>query len=124
MQLKPFRTVLRWQVAATVAMALLGGFVAGRHGPISALLGGAVVSTAAGVSMLVASLGARATGSPGGALLALLRAEAVKIAVIVALLWLVLSSYKDVVVVGFIGSFIVSVGILGLAILARDAKRE
>ena len=57
-------------------------------------------------------------------MLALLRAEAVKVAVIVALLWLVLSSYKDVVVVGFIGSFIVSVGILGLAILARDAKRE
>lgn len=124
MQLKPFRTVLRWQVAATVVMALLGGIIAGWHGAISALLGGAVVSAAAGVSMLVASLGARATGSPGGALLALLRAEAVKIAVIVALLWLVLSSYKDVVVVGFIGSFIVSVGILGLAILARDAKSE
>lgn len=124
MQLKPFRTVLRWQVAATVVMALVGGIIAGWHGAISALLGGAVVSAAAGVSMLVASLGARATGSPGGALLALLRAEAVKIAVIVALLWLVLSSYKDVVVVGFIGSFIVSVGILGLAILARDAKSE
>ena len=123
-QLKPFRTVLRWQVAATVVMALVGGIIAGWHGAISALLGGAVVSAAAGVSMLVASLGARATGSPGGALLALLRAEAVKIAVIVALLWLVLSSYKDVVVVGFIGSFIVSVGILGLAILARDAKSE
>lgn len=123
-QLKPFRTVLRWQVAATVVMALPGGFVAGWHGAISVLLGGAVVSAAAGVSMLVASLGARATGSPGGALLALLRAEAVKIAVIVALLWLVLSIYKDVVVVGFIGSFIVSVGILGLAILARDAKSE
>lgn len=74
--------------------------------------------------MLVASLGARACGGPGGALLALLRAEAVKIVLIVALLWLVLSSYKDVVVVGFIGSFIVSVGILGLAILARDAKSE
>lgn len=123
-QLKPFRTVLRWQLAATVVMALLGGIVAGQHGAISVLLGGAVVSAAAGVSMLVASLGARASGSPGGALLAVLRAEAVKIAVMVALLWLVLSSYKDVVVVGFIGSFIVSVGILGLAILARDAKSE
>lgn len=123
-QLKPFRTVLRWQLAATVVMALLGGIVAGWHGAISVLVGGAVVSAAAGVSMLVASLGARASGSPGGALLAVLRAEAVKIAVMVALLWLVLSSYKDVVVVGFIGSFIVSVGILGLAILARDAKSE
>jgi ATP synthase protein I len=123
-QLKPFRTVLRWQVAATVVMALLGGLIAGRHGAISALLGGVVMSAAAGASMVMASLGARASAGPGGALLAMLRAEAVKVAVVVLLLWLVLSSYKEVVVVGFIGSFIVSVVILSLAILARDSKHE
>ncbi len=121
-QLKSFRTVLRWQLAATVVMALVGGLLAGLHGAISVLLGGAVVSVAAGVSMIVASLGARTSASPGGALLAMLRAEAVKIAVIVLLMWLVLSSYKDVVILGFIGSFIVSVGILATAILANDSK--
>ncbi len=124
MQLKPFRTVLRWQVVATVVMALLGALLAGQHGAISALLGGAVISTAAWVSMLVALLGARAGTGPGGALLALLRAEAVKVAVIVLLLWVVLSSYKDVVVLGFIGSFVVSLGILGMAILVRESKHE
>jgi ATP synthase protein I len=123
-QLKPFRTVLRWQLAATVVMALIGGLLAGWHGAISVLLGGVVVSVAAGASMLVASLGARASASPGGALLAMLRAEAVKIAVIVLLLWLVLSSYKDVVVLGFIGSFIISVGILAMAIVARESARN
>ena len=122
MQLKSFRTVLRWQLAATVVMALVGGLLAGLHGAISVLLGGAVVSVAAGVSMIVASLGARTSASPGGALLAMLRAEAVKIAVMVLLMWLVLSSYKDVVILGFIGSFIVSVGILATAILANDSK--
>jgi len=121
-QLKPFRTVLRWQLAATVVMALFGGLLAGRHGAISVFLGGVVVSVAAGVSVIVASLGARASASPGGALLAMLRAEAVKVAVIVLLLWLVLSSYKDVVILGFIGSFIVSVGILAAAILTNDSK--
>jgi len=121
-QLKPFRTVLRWQLAATVVMALVGGLLAGRHGAVSVLLGGVVVSAAAGASMLVAALGARASASPGGALLAVLRAEAVKIAVIVLLLWLVLTSYKDVVMLAFIGSFIVSVGILGMAIVARDSR--
>jgi len=121
-QLKPFRTVLRWQLAATVVMALLGGLLAGRHGAVSVFLGGVVVSVAAGASMLVASLGARASASPGGALLAVLRAEAVKIGVIVLLLWLVLSSYKDVVMLAFIGSFVVSVGILGMAIVARDSR--
>jgi len=121
-QLKPFRTVLRWQLAATIVMALVGGLLAGRHGAVSVLLGGLVVSAAAGASMLVASLGARASASPGSALLAVLRAEAVKVAIIVLLLWLVLTSYKDVVMLGFIGSFVVSVGILGLAIVASESK--
>jgi ATP synthase protein I len=105
-------------------MAVFGGLIAGRHGAISVLLGGAVVSAAAVASTVVASLGARTRAGPGGALLAMLRAEAVKVAVLVLLLWLVLSSYKGVVVIGFIGSFIVSVAILSLAILARDTKRE
>lgn len=122
MQLKPFGTVLRWQLAATVVMALFGGLLAGLHGAISVFLGGVVVSAAAGVSVIVASLGARASASPGGALLAMLRAEAVKIAVLVLLMWLVLSSYKEVVILGFIGSFIVSVGILATAIMANDSK--
>jgi len=122
-QLKSYRSVLRWQLAATVVMASIGGLAAGRHGAISALLGGLVVTAAAGASMFVASLGARASVSPGGALLALLRAEAVKVGVVVGLLWLVLSSYKDVVVLGFIGSFIVSVGIMAMAILTRESKR-
>ena len=124
MQLKPFRTVLRWQLAATVVMALFGGLLAGPHGAISVFLGGVVVSVAAGVSVIVASLGARASTGPAGALLAMLRAEAVKIAVIVLLMWLVLSSYKNVVILGFIGSFIVSVGILATAILANDSKAD
>lgn len=123
-QLRPYRIVIRWQIAATVLMALLGGLLGGRHGAISVLLGGAVVSAAAALSMMVASYGARVSASPGGALLALLRAEAVKVALIVLLLWLVFSSYKDVVVVGFIGSFVISLGILGSAILVRESKHE
>ncbi len=123
-QLRPYRIVIRWQVAATVLMALVGGLLDGRHGAISVLLGGAVVSTAAALSMLVASFGARVSAGPGGALLALLRAEAVKVAVIVLLLWVVFSSYKDVVIPGFIGSFVVSLGILAMAILVRESKHE
>ncbi len=123
-QFRPYRIVIRWQVAVTVLMALLGGLLGGRHGAISVLLGGAVVSAAAVLSMMVASYGARVSAGPGGALLALLRAEAVKIAVVVLLLWLVFTSYKDVVVVAFIGSFVVSLGILGMAILVRESKHE
>jgi ATP synthase protein I len=40
--------------------------------------------------------------------------------VIVVLLWLVLTTYKNVVVIWFIGSFLVSVLILTAAALVRD----
>ena len=39
---KPIRTVLWWQLFATLALTLLGGVLAGAHGALSAALGGAV----------------------------------------------------------------------------------
>ena len=41
---KPVLTVLKWQVAATVALALLGALFAGGHGAASAVVGGLIVS--------------------------------------------------------------------------------
>ena len=41
-QSKPIRTVLRWQLIATVALALMVGLAAGIHGSVSAALGGSV----------------------------------------------------------------------------------
>jgi hypothetical protein len=54
-------------------------------------------------------------------LLAVLRAETAKIGVIVVLLWLVLATYKDAVVVWVVGSFLVCAVILSMAGLVRDA---
>ena len=50
----------------------------------------------------------------------ILKAEGVKVLVIVILLWLVLASYKEVVLVGFIGTFIVAVIIFSMAIFLRN----
>jgi ATP synthase protein I len=53
-------------------------------------------------------------------MLAALRAEAVKIVLIVALLWIVLSIYKSVVIVAFIGTFIVTTIVFALALFVRE----
>jgi len=104
---KPLRTVLRWQLYATAAMALGAGAIAGMHGAFSAVLGG-IVSWAAGLVFAVMVSGGRVR-TAGEALRILFRAEASKIMLIIILLWLVLTTYQDVVPVAFFAAFIVSV---------------
>ncbi len=115
---KPIRTVLRWQLIATVALTLLAGLVAGVHGALSAALGGAVSVCAGGASAIVASLGKGQ--SAGGIVAGALGAEGIKIGLIVVLLWLVLATYSDVVALAFFGSFFATVLIFAMAFFVRD----
>ena len=115
---RPIRTVLRWQLFATAALTLIAGIVAGDHGALSAALGGAVSLCAGGGSAIVASLGDKQ--SAGGIVTGALRAEGVKIALIVGLLWLVLANYAEVVAPAFFGSFIVTVLIFSMAFFVRE----
>ncbi len=116
---KPIRTVLRWQLMATAAMTLVAGIWAGAHGAWSALLGGSVSIFSGLAAAGVASLGK--ADSAGGVLLIVLGAEAVKIGLIVILLWLVLATYKDAVVLAVVASFAVTVLIFALAFFVREA---
>jgi ATP synthase protein I len=118
LRIRPIRVVLGWQGASALAFTAAAWALSGPHGAVSAALGAGVGIAAAIAFALVASLGGAA--SAGVALLALLRAEAVKIALIVVSLWLVLKFYKEVSVVWFIGSFVVSVLILSMAMLFRE----
>ena len=95
---KPIRRVLKWQAGATVAIAAVAGVWLGGHAALSAVLGGVVNITAVVVYAVV--LGISNPASAGGTVAALFRAEAAKILVIVVQLWLVLVTYKDVVLVG------------------------
>ena len=115
---KPLRTVLRWQLYATVAIALVAGVVAGVHGAVSAMLGG-LVSWAAGVVFALLVSGGRVR-TAGETLRILLRAEASKIMLMIFLLWLVLTAYKEVVPVMFFAAFIVSVLVSQAAMLVRE----
>jgi len=115
---KPIRTVLRWQLMATAVLMFVAGAWAGAHGVWSAALGGSVSILSGLASAVVASLSK--AESAGGVLLAALRAEAVKIGLIVVLLWLVLVTYGDVIVGAFLGTFAVTAVILATAFFVRE----
>jgi ATP synthase protein I len=115
---RPIRTVLRWQLIATAALTLAGGLLAGVDGALSAALGGAVSICAGWVSAVVAAKGK--AQSAGEVLFGALRAEAVKIGLIVVLLWLVLATYDSVVPLALIASFVATVLIFTLAFFVRE----
>ena len=115
---RPVYTVLRWQLAATAALALAAGWLAGLHGAISAVAGGAVSIVAGLAAAFVASRGD--TKSAGGVVVGALRAEGVKIGLIALLLWLVLKTYPEVVVPAFMASFVGTVLIFAMAFFVRD----
>jgi ATP synthase protein I len=112
---------MRWQLIVTTAMVLAFGWVWGIHGAASAFLGGVIsIISAAAFSAIVS----RYEGvTAAGALITALKAEAVKIIVMVILLWLVLTIYKDVVAVGFIGTFALTVLIFGMALFVTDDSK-
>lgn len=115
---KPIRRILAWQAATTVVLALLIGLVAGAHGALSALLGGVVNITAVVVYAVV--LGISNPSSAGATVAAMFRAEASKILVIIVQLWLVLTTYKDLVPAAFFATFVITVLLFSMAFFDRD----
>jgi ATP synthase protein I len=115
---KPFRTVILWQASATAVLVVVCGLLAGVQGAVSALLGG-VVNLSAGV-VYAFVLGIGRPDTPGGTVVALFRAEASKIVVIVLQLWLVLTTYKDIVVAAFLAAFVITVLLFRVALFVRD----
>jgi ATP synthase protein I len=116
--LRPIRIVLRWQVIVTAALTLVAALLWGKDGAVSAALGGAINLAAGWVYGWRVSQGEG--GTPGEALRTMFRAEAVKVLLILAGLWAVLSSYRDLVHVAFFAAFVITVGVFAAAIAVRD----
>ena len=107
------RTVLGWHVLATAALAALSGLLAGRHGALSAILGGLVTLAAGAFFGLSAARSqrtvARFPGAGAGfALMGVLTAWVVKLVLIGMLLLAVIAAYRGVVLWSFIGAFAVT----------------
>jgi ATP synthase protein I len=117
---KPIRRVLKWQAIATVAMAAIAGIWTGGAwaAALSAALGGIVNIIAVVVYAVV--MGIANPSSAGATVAALFRAEAIKILVIIVLLWLVLTTYKDVVPVALIATFVITALLFRMALFERD----
>lgn len=118
---RPIRTVLKWQCYATAAIALIAGFLMGLPGALSALLGGLVNITAGAVFGVVATHSRKRTA--GEALIAMMRAEAGKVALIVIQLWLVLAYVKPLMLAPFFGTFVLTVIFFSAAIFVRERGR-
>jgi ATP synthase protein I len=112
------RKVILWQLAATVLLAIAAGAIAGSHAALSATLGG-VISIVSGLAF--SKLTRTRNGlTASGILVVALKAELVRLALMIALVLLVLLVYRDVVVVGLIGSFLVTVVIFTMAFFVRE----
>ena len=119
LSLQPYRLVLQWQAIATFALAAVAGLLAGGHAALSALLGGVVSLSASAVYAFVLALSRPTTA--GGTLVTMFRAEASKILVILGEFWLVLATYKDVVLAAFFLAFVVTVLLNRMALLDRNS---
>jgi len=115
----PIYTVVRWQLIATTALALAAAFLWGRDGAVSAALGGAINAVAGAVYGWRVSR--RQARTAGEALQTMLRAEAIKIVLILAGLWIALSVYKDMVYAAFFAAFVITVVVFAAAIAVPGA---
>lgn len=120
--LRPIRIVLVWQLIATAALSLLAALLWGWDGALSAALGGAINVVAGWVYGWRVAQGEAKTA--GEALRTMLRAEAIKILLIVVGLWLVLSNYREIVHGAFFAAFVVTVGVFAAAIAVRDIENK
>lgn len=115
---KPLQTVLRWQLLATVIIATGLAACCGSGVAVSAFLGGMVSVLSSAVFAVIVS---RHQGyTAGGTIRTALRAEAVKITLIVLLLWMVFKVYEDVHAFAFIGVFVLTVIMHSMALFVSE----
>lgn len=114
----PLGRIAGWQGLAALAVAAFAFWWAGLHGALSALLGGLVNITAGVVYAVIVRLSRANTAAD--TVRTMVRAEAAKITLIVLQLWLVLTTYRDVVHAALLAAFVVTVMVWTAAIVIRD----
>ncbi|HVF65182.1 MAG TPA: ATP synthase subunit I [Casimicrobiaceae bacterium] len=119
LQSRPIRRLLCWQAGAVVVFAVLGGAWSGSSGAVSGALGAAIHLVANFVYALMGGIVRPA--SAAGALFVVIRAEAFKIALLLAQLVLVFRFYRDLASGPFIVAFVVTAFFFVFAIAARES---
>ena len=117
---KPMRVALGWQVIATIVLGLGAGLIWDVTAAKSALLGATINMVADLGYALMTSVGPRVT-SAGNVLRKMLRAEAVRLIVLLVLMGWTLSNVKSLNHLIFLIAFGVSVLVFLMAIFVKDA---
>jgi len=110
-----FSKMLRWQLVATMVVAVIALYVSGMHACISAVAGGTSVVIAAFIASKVAL---RSNKEASAVLINLLKAEAIKIFLIVILLFVTFKVYKQLVPIALIA------GLAGAALFSGAAMAK
>lgn len=119
---RSLKIVLLVQLLFTFVLVIIFMLTLGKHGAISAMLGGGVNVISSTVFALIVS---RHQGyTAGGAIRTALRAEAVKIILIIGLLWMVFKFYTSVNALVFIGTFILMVLVYSTVLLVADNTKK
>ena len=119
---RAFYKAARWQVIATALLALALLAFAGVHAAISALLGG--TSVIVGCYVGVVATGGSCNTNPGAVLITLLKAEAIKIVVIVLLLLVTFKFYEGLVPLALIGGLASAALISGAGLRAVNNENQ
>jgi len=119
-----FRQMAKWQILATSVVAIGAFFLSGLHGALSALAGGWAAIAGGYAASLIAKRGDDKK-EPGAILISMLKAEAVKIIVIAALLLITFKVYTEnlvplALILGLAASAILS----GAAVTSLNEKSE
>ena len=112
-----FSKMIRWQLMATTVVAVLAFLIASKHAALSALAGGFSVILGAFVASKIAQR-SQNSGDATNVLVNLLKAEAVKILIIVALLFVTFKLYKQLV------PFALIAGLAAAALLSGAAMSK
>ncbi|CAG0976921.1 ATP synthase protein I [Methylophilaceae bacterium] len=119
-----FRRAAKWQSISTSAIALVAYWFAGFPGLISALIGGGVVLAGSFIASRIAKRSEHSTQA-GAILINMLIAEAIKILVIVLLLWLSFKIYAGSIVLVALFCALAAAAILsGTAVYALNSESD
>jgi ATP synthase protein I len=116
---RAFIKAARWQIVVTVLFAAVAWILVNVHVALSILAGGGAVVLGGCAGMALAR---KQPASAGSALLTLLKAEAIKIAVIALLLLAIFKFYEQLVPLALIGGLACAALISGAALRTLDQE--
>jgi ATP synthase protein I len=120
---KVFSRMLLWQFSATLFTAGIAFVVSGMHAGLSSIAGGMSVVIAAYIASRIAQRDIKVKAATS-VLLNMLMAEAVKILVIIILLFLTYKFYKQLVPLALIAGIVVAAMLSGVAISKMNDNKN